>query len=87
MNRARCYKVRYIALAILRTKKLVTLSYLQGESQVYVFHQLVEVAFLPFYEHRLFKLNLVLSSCTESPRSRSNPVCRMFDKTLNSAVV
>ena len=27
------------------------LSYLQGESQVYVFHLLVKVGFLPFYEH------------------------------------
>ena len=67
MNRARCYKVRYIATGwqycVLKSLKLVTLSDLQGESQVYVFHQLVEVAFLPFYEHRLFKLNLVLSSC------------------------
>ena len=33
LNRARCYKVRYIVLLILRTEKfkLVTLSYLQGE--------------------------------------------------------
>ena len=64
LNRARCYKVGYIALSlmILRTKKfkLVTLSYLQGESQVYVFHLLVEVGFLPFYEHGLLKLYLVL---------------------------
>ena len=46
-------------------KMLVTLSYLQEESQVYVFHLLVEVGFLPFYEHRLFELHLVpiLSSC------------------------
>ena len=47
-----CNKVRYIALAILRAKKfteLVTFSYLQGESQVYVFHLLVEGGFLPFY--------------------------------------
>ena len=56
LNRARCYKVRYIALLILRTEKfkLVTLSYLQGESQVNVsdvFHLLVELGFLPFYEH------------------------------------
>ena len=56
LNRARCYKVRYIALLILRTEKskLVTLSYLQGESQLNVsdvFHLLVEVEFLPFYEH------------------------------------
>ena len=39
------------------------LSYLQGESQVYVFHLLVEVGFLPFYEQRLFELQLVFSSC------------------------
>ena len=39
----RCYNVCYIALAILRTEKfkLVTPSYLQGESQVSVFHLLV----------------------------------------------
>ena len=36
---------------------------LQGESQVYVFHLLVEVGFLPFYEHRFFELHLVFSSC------------------------
>ena len=41
----------------------MTLSYLQGESQVYVFHLLVEVGFLPFYEHRFFELHLVFSSC------------------------
>ena len=41
----------------------MTLSYLQGESQVYVFHLLVEVGFLPFYEQRLFELQLVFSSC------------------------
>ena len=39
------------------------LSSLQGESQVYVFHLLVKVGFLPFYEHRLFELYLVFSSC------------------------
>ena len=70
LNRARCYKVLYIALAILRTEKfkisdaLVTLSYLQGESQVYVFHLLVEVGFPPFYESRFFELHLVLSNFT-----------------------
>ena len=41
----------------------MTLSYLQEESQVYVFHLLVEVGFLPSYEHRFFELHLVLSSC------------------------
>ena len=53
LHRVRCYKVRYIALVILRAEKfkLVTLSYLQGESQVNVFHLLVEVGFLPFHEH------------------------------------
>ena len=30
---------------------MVTLSYLQGESQVYGFHPLVKVGFLPFYSH------------------------------------
>ena len=45
---------------VLKSLKLVTLSYLQEENQVYMFHHLVEVAFLRFYEHRLFKLNLVL---------------------------
>ena len=41
--RARCYNVCYIALAILRTEKfkLMTPSYLQGESQVSVFHLLL----------------------------------------------
>ena len=65
LNRARSYKVRYIALAISRTEKfkIVTLSYLQGESQDCVFHLLVEVGFLPFYEHRFFELHLVFSSC------------------------
>ena len=33
---------------------------LQEESQVYVFHLLVEVGFLPFYEHAFLKLNLIL---------------------------
>ena len=59
LNRVRCYKVHYIALATLRTEKFKisnTYSYLQGESQVYVFHLLVKVRFLPFYEHRLFEL-------------------------------
>ena len=43
LKRAQSYKVRYIALSILRTKttkkkiKFVTLSSLQGESQVNVF--------------------------------------------------
>ena len=41
----------------------MTLSYLQEESQVYVFHLLVEVGFLPFYEHRFFELHLAFSSC------------------------
>ena len=80
----RCYKVRYIFLVILRTTKfkLVPLSHLQGESQVYVFYLLVEVGFLPFYEHRFLKLQYL-----KSPGPRSNPVRRMFDKTLNSADV
>ena len=34
----------------LKSLKLMTLNYLQGESQVYVFHLLVEVGFLPFYD-------------------------------------
>ena len=38
-------------------------SYLLSESQVYVFHLLVEVGFLPFYEHRFFELHLAFSSC------------------------
>ena len=49
----------------MRTKKfteLVTFSYLQGESQVYVFHLLVEGGFLPFYKHRFLKLYLSLTS-------------------------
>ena len=65
LNRVRCYKVHYIALATLRTEKFKisnAYSYLQGESQVYVFHLLVKVGFLPFCEHRLFELHLVLSS-------------------------
>ena len=64
LNRVRCYKVGYIALSILCAKKfkLVTISFLQGESRVYVFHLLVEVEFLPFCEHRLLKLYLVLSN-------------------------
>ena len=63
LNRVRCYKVGYTALSIWGTKKfkLLTLSYLQEESQVYVFHLLVEVGFLPLYEHGLLKLYLVLS--------------------------
>ena len=44
--------------------ELVTLSYLQGESQVFVFYLLVEVGLLSLYEHRFFELHLVLiSSC------------------------
>ena len=59
----RCYKVRYILLVILRTTKfkLVPLSHLQGESQVYVFHLLVGVGFLPCYEHRFLKLQYLQS--------------------------
>ena len=53
LNCTRCYKVHYIVLAILRTEKFISmLSYLLGESQVNVFYLLVEVKFLPFYEHR-----------------------------------
>ena len=63
----------------------MTLRYLQGESQVYVFHLLVEVGFLPFYEQRLFELQLVFSSCRV--QGKRSPVCRMFGKTLNSADV
>ena len=60
LNRARCYKILYIALAILRTKKFksVTLSYLQGESQVYVFHLMVKVGFLPFYSLFFFSSSI-----------------------------
>ena len=61
LNRARSYKVRYFALAILPTEKF-RISDAQGESQVYVFHLLVEVGFFPFYEHRFFELFLVLST-------------------------
>ena len=35
----------------------------QGESQVNVFHLLVEIGLLPFYEHGFLKLHLVLSGC------------------------
>ena len=38
----------------------MTHSYLQGESQVYVFHLLVEVGFPPFYERRFLELHLAL---------------------------
>ena len=34
----------------------------ERESQVYVFHLLVKVGFLPFYEHGFVKLNLILNS-------------------------
>ena len=46
LNCTRCYKIYYITLAILHTTKveLLMLSYLQGESQVHVFHLLVEVS-------------------------------------------
>ena len=60
LNHARCYKVRHIALAILHTKKfeLATLSYLQGESQIYVFHLLVKGGFLPFCSHIFFSSSI-----------------------------
>ena len=60
----------------MKSLKLVTLSYLQEESQVYVFHLLVEVGFLPFYEHRFFELHLVLSSCRSSPGSPGSGAVR-----------
>ena len=61
LKRARSYKVRYIALSILRT-----LSSLQGESQVNVFHLLVaEIGHLPFYKHGFLKLHLVLQPLSE----------------------
>ena len=41
----------------------MTLSSLQGESQVNVFHLLVEIGLLPFYKHGFLKLHLVLSGC------------------------
>ena len=65
-SRTRCYKVRYIALAILRTEKfkISDAKLLTGrESQVCVSHLPVEVGFLPFYEHRFFELHLVFNSC------------------------
>ena len=37
----------------------------ERESQVYVFHLLVKVGFLPFYEHGFLKLNVILSSYRE----------------------
>ena len=62
-----CDVTKFITLrwqhCVLKSLKLVVLSYLQEESQVYVFHLLVKVGFLPFYEHRLFELYLVFSSC------------------------
>ena len=45
-----------------------------------MFNLLVEVGFLPFYVHRFFKFNVAAGS-------RNNPVCRMFDSTLNFADV
>ena len=57
----------YIALTILHTSiinySVVTSRDFQGESEVYMFHLLVEVVFLPFYKDRFLKLNLILSSC------------------------
>ena len=44
----------------------MTLIYLQGESQVHVFHLLFEVGFFPLYDHGFLKLYLVLSSCRNS---------------------
>ena len=41
----------------------MTLGSLQGESQVNVFHLLVEIGLLPFYKHGYLKLHLVLSGC------------------------
>ena len=67
LNRARCYKVRYIATGwqycVLKSLKLVTLSGLQEESQVYVFHLLVELRSGFSHFHRFFELHLVFSSC------------------------
>ena len=40
----------------------MTLSSLQGESRVNVFHLLVEIGLLPFYEHGFFKLTWYLVS-------------------------
>ena len=40
-----------------------TLSSLEGESQVNVFHLLVEIELLPFYKHGFLKPYLVLSGC------------------------
>ena len=50
--------------------ELVTLSYLQGESQDYVFHLLVEVGFLLFYEHRFLTLYLSLNWYLVAAESR-----------------
>ena len=58
---------KLVALAwqyyVLQSLKLVKLSYLQKENQVYVFHLLVEVGFLLVYEHRFFELHLVFGGC------------------------
>ena len=70
-----------------KSLKLVTLSNLREESQGYVFYLLVEVGFLPFYEHRFFELHLVFSRCRVQDLHGSSPMCRMFNKTLNSADV
>ena len=50
--------------------ELVTLSYLQGESQDYVFHLLVEVGFLLFYLHRFLTLYLSLTRYLVAAESR-----------------
>ena len=52
----------------------MTLSSLQGESQVNVFHLLVEIGLLPFYKHGFLKLRLVVTYATsiiiETDRTR-----------------
>ena len=53
----------------------MTLSNLQGESQVYVFHLLVEVGFLPFYEQRLFEFRIWTQSGVQDVRQDSE-LCR-----------
>ena len=57
---------------------------LQGKSQVYVFHLLVKVGFLPFYEHDSLSFTWYLVAAESRISKKSGK--RMFEKTLNSVI-
>ena len=65
----------------------MTLSSLQGESQVNVFHLLVEIGLLPFYKYGFPKLHLVLSCCRVQDLEAIRCVLCKIARALNSKAI